>query len=98
MLPKEKPEDGVELAPPKRPPPDAAGVEEEAGAEVPGVTLPKLNDMAAEMSVQLLNVRGEDEGRDGEVGGIAGSGAVWHLQDKLRLTYQQLRNAAMKSK
>lgn len=58
MLPKEKPEDGVAFAPPKRPPPDAAGVEEDAGADVPGVPLaPKLNDMADELCDGLVNER-----------------------------------------
>lgn len=65
VLPKEKPEDGVVLAPPNRLPPDAAGVEEEAGAEVPGVPLPpKLNDMAAEWSVKLLGVEENGDSRN----------------------------------
>lgn len=55
-MPKEKPEDGAAVAPPKMPP-AVAGVAEEAAAEVLGVPLPpKLNDMADEMSARSLNV------------------------------------------
>lgn len=64
VLPKEKPEDGVAFPPPKRPPPDAAGVEEDAGADVPGVPLPpKLNDMAGGSSDSSLNVEKKADGR-----------------------------------
>lgn len=64
-LPNAKPEDGVVFAPPKRLPPDAAGVEEEAGAEVLGVPLPpKLNAIADEVPVRLLNVGEDCDGRD----------------------------------